>query len=117
MKRKTECDHSLNRHEHICRGQNPSEYKQCGKIYAGQLSPNAERSTYWRERQTERYRERPCKYTQCGKPLRITVIFEYIKEHKYISEFIKEDTEERNCVNNVVRPLQLTLTLISSCIN
>ena len=52
-----ECDHSLNRHEHICRGQNPSEYKQCGKVYAKQLSPNAARSTYRRERDRERYRE------------------------------------------------------------
>jgi hypothetical protein len=98
MKRKTECDHSLNRHEHICRGQNPSEYKQCGKIYAGQLSPNAERSTYWRERQTERYRERPCKYTQCGKPLCITVIFEYIKEHMiYLRIHKRKHWREKLC--------------------
>jgi hypothetical protein len=60
-----------------------------------------------RERDTER--ERMNKYTQCGKPLHITVIFEYIKEHIiYLRILRRRHWREKLCMSNVVRPLQLT---------
>ena len=66
------------------------------------------------ERETERDTERLYKYTQCGKPLHITVIFECIKEHMiYLRIHKRRHWREKLCVNNVVRPLQLTLTFIS----
>ena len=72
------CDHSLNRHEHILGARILLSIRNVEKSMPGSYLL-MQQGTHTAER--ERDRERPYKYTQCGKPLCITVIFEYIKEH------------------------------------